>query len=117
MLPKSFIALIKDSDGRKPEILLFTAHGSDGRSFHTIRGSKGGEEKFERAGDRNRAPKRKRHRYVRSDRFRGLVAVFNYNILIAFGTTIKLIRLTKMCLKETYSKDSIGKNVSDVFPL
>jgi hypothetical protein len=39
-----------------------------------------------------------------------------YNILIDFGVLMKLIRLIKMCLNETYSKVRIGKNLSDSFP-
>jgi len=30
---------------------------------------------------------------------------------------VELIRLIRMCLKETYTNISIGKNVSDVFPI
>jgi hypothetical protein len=33
-----------------------------------------------------------------------------YNILVEFRIPMKLIRLIKMCLNETYSKVSIGKN-------
>jgi hypothetical protein len=40
-----------------------------------------------------------------------------YNILIAFGVPMKLVRLIKMCLNETYSKDHIGKHLSDNFPI
>jgi hypothetical protein len=36
-----------------------------------------------------------------------------YNILIEFGIPMKLGRLIKMCLKETYSKVRIGKQLSD----
>jgi len=38
-----------------------------------------------------------------------------YNILIEFGITMKLVRLIKMCLIETYSRAHIGKNLSDMF--
>jgi hypothetical protein len=31
-----------------------------------------------------------------------------YNILIEFGVPMKLVRLIKMCLNETYSKARIG---------
>jgi hypothetical protein len=33
-----------------------------------------------------------------------------YNILIWFGVHMKLVRLIKMCLNETYSKVCIGKH-------
>jgi hypothetical protein len=35
-----------------------------------------------------------------------------YNILIEFGVPMKLVRLIKMCLNETYSKVCIGKHLS-----
>jgi hypothetical protein len=40
-----------------------------------------------------------------------------YNILIAFGVPLKLVRLIKMCLNETYSKVRLGKHLSDSFPI
>jgi len=40
-----------------------------------------------------------------------------YNILIEFGIPMKLGRLKKMCLTETYSKVWVGKNLSDMFPI
>jgi hypothetical protein len=40
-----------------------------------------------------------------------------YNILIEFGVPMKLVRLIKMCLNETYSKVRIGKRLSDSFPI
>ena len=39
-----------------------------------------------------------------------------YNILIEFGIRIKLIRLIKMCLNETYSTVWVGKNLFSMFP-
>jgi hypothetical protein len=38
-----------------------------------------------------------------------------YNILIEFGVSMKLVRLIKMCLIETYNKIRIGKHLSDNF--
>jgi hypothetical protein len=38
-----------------------------------------------------------------------------YNILLEFGVPMKLVRLIKMCLNETYSKVRIGKHLSDSF--
>jgi hypothetical protein len=40
-----------------------------------------------------------------------------YNILIEFGVPLKLVRLIKMCLKDTYSKVRIGKHLSDNYPI
>jgi hypothetical protein len=39
------------------------------------------------------------------------------NILIEFGVPMKLVRLIKMCLNETYSKIHIGKHLSEDFPV
>jgi hypothetical protein len=36
-----------------------------------------------------------------------------YNILIEFVVAMKLVRLIKMCLNETYSKVRIGHQLSD----
>jgi hypothetical protein len=38
-----------------------------------------------------------------------------YNILIEFGVSMKLIRLIKMCLNETYTKIHIGKHLYNSF--
>ena len=40
-----------------------------------------------------------------------------YNILIEFGILMKLERLIKMYLTETYSRVRVGKNFSDMFPI
>jgi hypothetical protein len=40
-----------------------------------------------------------------------------YNILIEFDVPMKLVRLIKMCLNETYIKVRIGKHLSDSFPI
>jgi hypothetical protein len=37
-----------------------------------------------------------------------------YDILIEFEVRMKLVRLNKMCLNETYSKVRIGKHLSDI---
>jgi hypothetical protein len=41
--------------------------------------------------------------------------MFLYNILLEFGVPKKLVRLSKMCLNETYSKVHIGKLLSENF--
>jgi hypothetical protein len=38
-----------------------------------------------------------------------------YNIIMESGVPIKLVRLIKMCLNETYSKVCMGKHLSDSF--
>jgi len=40
-----------------------------------------------------------------------------YNILIEFGIPMKLVRLIKMCLTETYSRVRVGKHLSDMSPM
>jgi hypothetical protein len=40
-----------------------------------------------------------------------------YNIVIEFCIPMKLVRLIKMCLNETYSKVRIGKHLSDSVPI
>jgi hypothetical protein len=40
-----------------------------------------------------------------------------YNIVIEFRASMKLLRMIKMCLNETYSKVRVGKHWSDNFPI
>jgi len=40
-----------------------------------------------------------------------------YNIPIVFCIPMKLVRLIRMCLKETYYRVQGGKNLSDMFPV
>jgi hypothetical protein len=40
-----------------------------------------------------------------------------YNILIEFGIPMKLVRIIKMCLPETYSRVRVGKHWSHMFPI
>jgi len=40
-----------------------------------------------------------------------------YNILTEYGICMKLVRLIKMCLTETYSRVRVGKNLSNTFPI
>jgi len=39
------------------------------------------------------------------------------NILSEFGIPMKLVRLTKKCLAETYNRVRVSKNLSDMFPV
>ena len=39
-----------------------------------------------------------------------------YNILIEFCISVKLVRLIKLCLTETYSRVRVGKHLLDMFP-
>jgi hypothetical protein len=40
-----------------------------------------------------------------------------HNILHDFGTPMKLVRLIKMHLNETYDRVRVGKRFSDTFPI
>jgi len=40
-----------------------------------------------------------------------------YNILIEFGIPMNLVKLLKMCLRETFSRVRVGKKLSDMFPI
>jgi hypothetical protein len=40
-----------------------------------------------------------------------------YNLLIEYGMPIKLVRVIKMCVAETYNRFRVGKNLSDIFPV
>jgi hypothetical protein len=40
-----------------------------------------------------------------------------YNILIEFGIPMKMVRLLKMCLNETYRRVRVGKHLSGMFPV
>jgi len=40
-----------------------------------------------------------------------------YNILIETGIPMKLVRVMKMCLNDTFSRAQVGKNLSDMFPV
>ena len=40
-----------------------------------------------------------------------------YNILVEYGIPMKLVRLIKVCLTETYSRVLVGQNLSDMFPI
>jgi hypothetical protein len=40
-----------------------------------------------------------------------------YHILIEFGIPMKLVRLIKVCLIETYNRVQVGKYLFDMFPV
>jgi len=40
-----------------------------------------------------------------------------YNFLNEFGIPMKMVRLIKICLNETYSRFRAGKNLSGMFPI
>jgi hypothetical protein len=40
-----------------------------------------------------------------------------YNMLVEFAVPMKVVRLIKMCLNETYSKVHMGERLSDMFPI
>ena len=40
-----------------------------------------------------------------------------YTILIEFGVPMKLARLIKVCLNETYTRVWVGKHLSDMLPI
>ena len=40
-----------------------------------------------------------------------------YNILIGSGITMKLLRIIKLCLTESYCRVWVGKNLSNMFPI
>ena len=40
-----------------------------------------------------------------------------YNIIIEFAIPMRLLRLIKICLNETYSRIRVGKNLSDMFSI
>ena len=42
---------------------------------------------------------------------------YTYNSCCEFGIPMKLVRLRKMCLNGTYSRDRVGKHLSDMFPI
>jgi len=41
----------------------------------------------------------------------------SYNTFIEFGSPMKLVRLIKICLNETYSRVRVGKHLSYMFPV
>jgi hypothetical protein len=40
-----------------------------------------------------------------------------YSILTEFGVPMQVVRLLKICLHETHRKVSVGKHLSDTFPI
>ena len=55
--------------------------------------------------------------YIRNCRLQEVRRGILYNTVIEFGIPMKLVRLIKMCLTETYSRVRVGKNLSDMFPI
>jgi len=47
----------------------------------------------------------------------GFRKVVLYNILLEFGISLKLVRIIKMCLNESYCILQVGKHLSDMFPI
>jgi hypothetical protein len=43
--------------------------------------------------------------------------LYVYNILIEFGIPMKLVRLIKICLNETYTRVQESKHLSNMFPI
>ena len=40
-----------------------------------------------------------------------------YNNLTEFGIAMKLVRILKLCVNETYGRIRVGKNLSENFPI
>ena len=43
--------------------------------------------------------------------------LYTSNIVIEFGIPMKLVRLIKICLTETYNRVRVDKNLSDMVPI